>query len=587
METLNLLQGSPEWHAARASHFCASDAPTMLGLSKYNKTRNDLIREKATGITPEVDAGTQMLFDRGHAVEAKARPIAEAIIGDSLYPVTHTALIDGLALLASLDGATMFGDVTWENKLFNKELAEYITANQDLPDTHWPQVEHQQLVSGAEKTLFTVSNGTEEGTFSIWYESKPERRARVIEGWKQFAADVAAYQPEAAKPTVVATPVENLPSLVVTVTGSLAVSDNLQKFGEALQGYVAKINRQPQTDQDFADCESAIKTLTKAEEALDAAEAAALAQVSCIDNMRILKATFKDLARSNRLALEKLVKAEKENRKMAIVSEARSKLDTFVRELPNANIIPAINADFGAAIKGLKTISSIQNAADTTLANAKIEARKISDRIAANLTIIGAQAEYASLFADRAQLALKDTEVVQMTVDQRIAAHKSAEAQRLEAERQRIRQEEEARAQREVEQKAEAERARIRAEEQAKAAEEARVQREAMERAAQAEREAAQARNPEPRQTYAFPGYPDYPRPDKTPAVDTGARITLGQIKTAIAPLSIDQTGLLQLGIESVGKERAAILYRESDLPRIFAAIIEHVTKASTLKLAA
>jgi len=586
METLNLLQGSPEWHAARAAHFCASDAPAMLGLSKY-KTRNDLIREKATGITPDVDAGTQMLFDRGHAVEAKARPIAEALAGDSLYPVTHTAVIEGLALLASLDGATMFGDVNWENKLFNKELADYITSSNDLPDTHWPQVEHQHLVSGADKTLFTVSNGTEESTVSIWYESKPERRTRVIEGWKQFAADVAAYQPEQAKLEVVAAPVENLPSVVVQVTGSLAVTDNLAKFGTALEIYLGKINREPKTDQDFADADSAIKTLIKAEEALNAAEASALAQVECIDTMRNLKAKFYELACSNRLALEKLVKAEKENRKAVIVGEARAKLDSYIRNLPNANIMPAINADFGAAIKGLKTITSVQNAADTTLATAKIEARKISDLINANLEIIGAQAEYASLFADRNQLALKPTEVVQMTVDTRIAAHKEAEAKKLEAERERIRLEEEARAQREAEQKAEVERARIRAEEQAKAAEDARMQREAIDRAAAVEREAAQARAAETKQNSPFLGGPNFTRPDKAPEVDTGARITLGQIKTAIAPLSIDQTGLLQLGIESVGKDRAAILYRESDLPRIFAAIIEHVTKASALKLAA
>jgi predicted phage-related endonuclease len=47
MKILNLTQGSPEWLATRAQHFCASDAPAMMGVSKY-KTRSDLLREKAT-----------------------------------------------------------------------------------------------------------------------------------------------------------------------------------------------------------------------------------------------------------------------------------------------------------------------------------------------------------------------------------------------------------------------------------------------------------------------------------------------------------------------------------------------------------
>ena len=47
MKTLDLIQGSPEWLAARAQYFTASEAPAMLGLSKY-KTRQELLREKAT-----------------------------------------------------------------------------------------------------------------------------------------------------------------------------------------------------------------------------------------------------------------------------------------------------------------------------------------------------------------------------------------------------------------------------------------------------------------------------------------------------------------------------------------------------------
>ena len=73
MQTVNLIQGSKEWHLHRANHFNASDAPAMMGVSKY-KTRDQLLHEMATGLTQEVDANTQKLFDNGHKFEALARP---------------------------------------------------------------------------------------------------------------------------------------------------------------------------------------------------------------------------------------------------------------------------------------------------------------------------------------------------------------------------------------------------------------------------------------------------------------------------------------------------------------------------------
>jgi len=39
MKTLNLKQGTKEWHEHRNKHFNASDAPAMMGASPY-KTRN-------------------------------------------------------------------------------------------------------------------------------------------------------------------------------------------------------------------------------------------------------------------------------------------------------------------------------------------------------------------------------------------------------------------------------------------------------------------------------------------------------------------------------------------------------------------
>ena len=41
---LDVVQGTPEWLAARARHFCASEAAAMLGLSSH-RSRQALLRE--------------------------------------------------------------------------------------------------------------------------------------------------------------------------------------------------------------------------------------------------------------------------------------------------------------------------------------------------------------------------------------------------------------------------------------------------------------------------------------------------------------------------------------------------------------
>lgn len=559
MQVLNLIQGSKEWHAARMQHFCASEAPAMMGLSKY-QTRNDLLAMKKTGVSADVSSATQALFDRGHASEAAARPMAEKLIGEDLYPCTGAETIEGMPLLSSFDGLTMREGTTFEHKLFSGQLAAYISKHDDLPDTHWPQVEHQFIVSGASRCLFMTSDGTEENCAWIWYESKPDRRSAVLAGWTQFAADLESYQPIAASVSTSA-PVEGLPSVFVQVAGSLSVTDNLAKFGDALRSFIQRTPTKPETDDEFAVCESAIKTLTKAEEALDAAESAALAQVACIDDMRTLKATLKDLARSNRLALEKLVKAEKESRRLAIVTKAQKDLAVFAAAIPEAPYMPTPAADFGSAIKGLKTMTSIQNAVDTELARVKIEADEIARKIRANLDVINEHPEHRAMFADVRALVLKDCDFVALTVKQRIADHVAEIAKREEETRARIQAEEEAKAKAEADRVIEAERAKIRAEEEARA----------KETAAQSAQEAA------PVIAMQAPNI-SAPAASITQAT-TSSRgapsMSIGTISKRMG-FTVSREFMSSVGFEGT-KDRAAYLYHEEDFRMICSAIADHV----------
>ena len=437
-------QGSPAWHAARANRFGASEAAAAMGLSKYT-TRTDLLKQKSTGIAEEVSPAKQRLFDAGHKAEEDARPIAEDIAGMEFFPAVGLLDYEGLPLLASFDGIDILEEVIWENKLHNKKLANQVLAG-ELEPHYWAQLEHQLLVSGASKALFTVSDGTHHGTESTWYYSIRERRAQLIAAWKQFAIDLAAYVPTEAATPVMATPQLQLPAVSIQVNGSIALIDNLPDFGVALTAYIERINKKPETDQDFADLESSVKALKAAEDALAAAESGALAQTASIDTMRRTVALYIETARTNRLLIEKLVKAEKKNRRSAILFDVKTALGEHIANLNGrlgARYMPFIEVDFAAAVRGLKSLDSMRDKVADALARGKIEANEVADRIQANLTVLnGFAADYKMLFPDIAQLVLKDTDDLVAVVQSRILAHQETAAKRLDAERVRIRAEE-------------------------------------------------------------------------------------------------------------------------------------------------
>lgn len=498
MKTLEVTQGTPEWIEARAKRFCASEAPAMMGASKY-MTRSDLLRQKALDTAEDVDANQQALFDRGHAAEAAARPLVEAQIVDELFPATATD--DSGRLLASFDGITMDGTTGYEHKLWNEEVAAMVRAGELSPMYYW-QLEQQILVGGLERVIFVCSDGTSDRFVSMEYRAVPGRAEQLLAGWKQFEADLANYQHVEVIPAAVAAPVMALPALSIQVTGSIALVDNLKVFGERLEAFIEAIDKSPSDDQGFADAEAAIKTLATAETALDAAKASALAQTASIDEMTRTVALYAGQARQTRLMLEKMVKARKETIRVEIVGGGKSALAEHIASL-NKRIgrpyMPVIQSDFVGVIKGKRTIASLRDAVDTELARAKIEANAVADRIQINLTTLEAKAAGLEfLFNDIATICLKPNGDFMDTVNARIAAHKEAEVKRIEAEREKIRAEEEAKAKAKVEAEA---RAKAQAEErQRREIEEAKRKADAQREADLKAKEEATRTKPEPQE---------------------------------------------------------------------------------------
>lgn len=432
MKILNLVQGSEEWLAARKSYFTASEAAAMLGLCKQ-QTRSQLLHAKVTGTAKEYSDYVQKhILDAGHEVEAMARPIVEAAINDELYPATGTKEVDGLHLLASFDGLTMDWETGFEHKQLNKELIESIK-NGVVPDTHWPQLEQQLLISGAERFIFTVSDGTEEYMHRLDYRSHPDRRAKLIAGWKQFKEDLENYKPREIKEAPKAEVKQELPTLLLEISGEVK-NTNIVEFKQCADSFIANINTELNSDQDFANAEADVKRCKAAEQQLEAASKSALSQTASIENVLLTIEEVKAKLRETRLHIDKLVKSRKEDIKKAEIQRGIQALAQHHAQLSESigvdiDITPA---DFAGAAKNKRTMASLVDSIDTCLANAKIKLNETAELYRANLQLI--PAEFSFLFNDKSQILNKPTHDFANLVQVRIAEHEERERVKREAE---------------------------------------------------------------------------------------------------------------------------------------------------------
>ena len=448
----DVKQGSADWLALRANHFCASDAPAMMGVSPY-KTRQQLMAEFC-GTKPEVSEHQQKLFDRGHEAEAKARAIIEARTGEEFYPITATRG----RILASSDGVTIGGDVGFEHKLLNADLAAAVDAG-IVPDAYIWQLEQQAYVLGLEKIIFAVSNGDEESLRTVDYIPDPEKQAKLIAGWEQFEKDLANFNPVAGLPEAKAAPIESLPVPFVEIVGRVTKT-NLADFKRVALERIGAIKTDLVTDADFADAEAMVKFLDDAEKRIDVVKEQALAQAASIQDLFKTLDDIKALSKAKRLEVDKLVKRRKEERRAEIVQSGRARYLEHVaslnERLGRALVTPQALTppDFNEAIKGKRSFASMVDAVDSTLANAKLDANALADRLQANIaTLDKACAEHANLFPDYTAIVFKQADDLAILIQSRIAEAKAKEEARIAAERERIRAEEEAKAQREAAEK--------------------------------------------------------------------------------------------------------------------------------------
>jgi putative phage-type endonuclease len=554
MKVHKLIQGSPEWLAYRREHFNASDAAAMMGVSPFT-TRTELLQQIKTGILPDVDAMTQERFDDGHRFEALARPYAEKEIGEDLYPQVGS---DGM-LSASFDGLTMDDSIAWEHKTLNSELAATMArgcVGAELYLMYQIQMEQQLAVSGAEKVLFTASQWDGDELVEMhhcWYTPNLELRKSIMAGWNQFAVDLETFVPEVVEVQPVGRTPETLPALHIEVTGKVTAS-NLAEYKAHAMAVFASVNRELVTDQDFADAKKAIKWAGDIEGRLEAAKEHALSQTQSID---VLFKTITDIseeARRVRLELTNIVKTRDTNLRKEIVMDGQAALNEHIaacNKRIGLQLIPAIGADFANAIKGMSKFQNMRDAVATELARSKIAANEWADKIALNLKTINEQEGFGHLFYDQASLALKEPEFLAMVIKTRISEHKADEAAKI---------------------------ARIQAEEKYKAEAAAQARADAEIAQAKAASEAVIAKAQEARPAVVAEVAPFAEDVCIIQAsLPTAPDLKLGQICTRLG-FQVTADFLKSLGFEPAGRERAAVLFHESDFPKICDALVRHIT---------
>lgn len=205
---------------------------------------------------------------------------------------------------------------------------------------------------------------------------------------------------------------------------------NIVLYQESVLAQLEQIkNKKLVTDEDFSSAEKVVKICKEQETALADAKEKAQNKSASIKEVFAAISNAQNIFKETRLGLEKQIKAEKANRKQAIVDKAIKDFKEFTLEMLKRydfKTIPiAIKPDvcFLEATKGKKNIDSMQKSVDLVLEEAK---GSLNGAIAikySNLQIIKGR-ENQILFPDSEELANLDPDVLVKEIDKRETAHR-------------------------------------------------------------------------------------------------------------------------------------------------------------------
>jgi putative phage-type endonuclease len=148
LKTVELVQGTPEWHAWRLTHLGGSEAAAVLGECPYRTPRQLWADKKGWQTDLEDDPSKEYIFAKGHQVEGMIRKDFAELIEEEITPVCIESEAFPVAG-ASLDGIGKRAGLL-EAKLVGAAVLERAVATGEIPRHHWIQVHHQFLASDGE-----------------------------------------------------------------------------------------------------------------------------------------------------------------------------------------------------------------------------------------------------------------------------------------------------------------------------------------------------------------------------------------------------------------------------------------------------
>lgn len=425
-----LVQGSPEWDAFRFEHDGASEIKAVMGLDKKT-TREQLLRMKVSGTVKEFSAWVQEnILDPGHEVEALARPFAVEFAGvDGFYPAT----VSIGRISASCDGLDMLDETAWECKKLNKENGPIVRAGR-VPDEHMPQCQQVLMVTGADRLLFTVTDGTRENTFHTWVEPDTDWFDRIRAAWRLFNEERANYKHEELPPEPVRKVVPTLPSLVLDFEGAVTVKSNIAAFEAVVQARIDAVPAIFETDQEFDDAKADVKFLKEdVEDALEAALAQFLKKNEPIQTVIDAVRRLQEKSRNKRLPLANAVKNQLETINIKILTRYEDEFAAWLKAQNDSlstkqALLPAMKPDFALAIKNKRLISSRHDACKQVMSNAKLSIGDSYTRIQTNMAMMREKADkHGFLFQDAKAIVNMDPVAAEAVVKQRISEYEAAE----------------------------------------------------------------------------------------------------------------------------------------------------------------
>ena len=189
MKIIELEQGSPEWLSWRKTVITATESSIIMGNNPWDTPYS--CWQRKLGLIEEKKSNDAM--ERGKRLEPEARAQFIERYAIEMNPVVVESS-EYEFLGASLDGLSNRGDQILEIKCGGTKLHD-MAARGEVPAYYQDQMQHQMLVTGAQKAFYYSYNGTD--GICIEVAPDPEWVKKFMPKAREFWKCIALNEPPA------------------------------------------------------------------------------------------------------------------------------------------------------------------------------------------------------------------------------------------------------------------------------------------------------------------------------------------------------------------------------------------------------